>query len=145
GLPGLPIRLAVTLGLTLVVGLVAFLVALPFASNYVSFYGEVGTGETVSAPVEVLGHFGLFFVIIPLGLLYLNSRHWRGSPWFAQPWLYLVAISAALLYRLWAVDEPDATIAAADGLLVLVLVAWMALSVILGGSRRMDFGLPGWT
>ncbi len=145
GVRGLPIRLAITLGLTLVVGALAYLVALPFASNYVSFYGEVGTGETVSAPVEVMGHFGLFFVIVPLGLLYVNSREWRGSPWFAQPWLYLVAISAALLYRLWAVDEAESTVTFADGLLVLVLVAWLAMSVIVGGSRSMDFGLPGWT
>jgi YYY domain-containing protein len=145
GLRGLPIRMAVTLGLTLLVGVVAFLVALPFASNYISFYGEIGTGETVSAPVEVLGHFGLFFVIVPLGLLYLNSRNWRGAPWFAQPWLYLAAVSAILLYRLWAVDESELTIEFADGLLVLVVTAWLALSVIAGGgNRKMDFGLPGW-
>ncbi len=144
-LRNLPIRLAVTIGLTLGVGAIAYLVALPFASNYVSFYGEIGTGETVSAPVEVLGHFGMFFVIVPLGLLYLNSGRWRGSTWFAQPWLYLAAVSAVLLYRLWAVDEADTTIAFADGLLVLVVAAWLALSVIAGGRREMDFGLPGWS
>jgi YYY domain-containing protein len=145
GLRALPLRLAVSIGLTLVVGALAYLVALPFARNYVSFYGKIGTGETVSAPVEVLGHFGLFFVIVPLGLLYLNSRRWRGSPWFAQPSLYLAAVSAVLLYRLWAVDESETTIAFADGLLVLVVTAWLALSVIAGGTRRMDFSMPEWS
>jgi YYY domain-containing protein len=72
----IPGRLMATGGMVAGVGLLAVMMAWPFVQNFVALYGELATTRSESAPIEVMGHFGLFFLIIPFGISLVYLRSW---------------------------------------------------------------------
>ena len=144
GVGALGSRLVVSVGMVALVNLLALLVALPFIQNYVSLYGELETNRTTSAPIEVMSHFGVFFLIALFGLSLAYLRSWeRPVPVWLGP-VAALGLLGLLIVRWYGVERSAVWIERADLAIAAAVMFWFVALMSWPQERTFDFGLPDW-
>jgi len=124
-------------------GVITWLVTAPFRSHYVSFYSEIERVPVVSPPIAVYAHFGVFFLIVTLGLATIIQHLLPRPVKVFHPLVLGAGLSTVLLARLYAVDRSATWIGLTDGLIVLVPVLFLLFGLLVAMPGKLDAGLPG--
>jgi YYY domain-containing protein len=137
-----PLRLAATVGMVAGTGLLAVVMAWPFVQNYVALYGEVATTTSVSAPIEVMSHFGHLFLIVAFGLSLVYLRTWTtpGSWWLAP--VVTLGLLSLLMLRWYGVEVTADWVESADTGLVAAVALWFVFVMARPQRRDYDLFLP---
>lgn len=142
GIRSIPLRLAATGGMVAGVGTLAILTAFPFVQHYVALYGELDTNRSVSEPIQVWGHFGLFFLIIAFGLSLVYLRTWNkpASSWLGP--VVALGLLSLLIIRWYGVEIVADWVASADKVLVAAVAVWFVFAMLRPQRVSYDLKLP---
>jgi len=142
GIPSLWRRLLIVGGALAAVGVIAYLLILPFVQHYVALFSAVKTRDADTPLVSVESHFGVFFLIILVGFMFLLSRGDRTPRILASPVISLLGLGAILLLRWFAAGRSDGLIRMADSLTVIAIVGMLAVAFYYAAPIRSDLRLP---
>ena len=142
GMPSLWRRLLIAGGSLTVVGVIAYLLILPFLQHYVALFSAVKTRDADTPLVSVESHFGVFFLIIFAGFMFLLSRGNRTPRLLTSPAIPLIGLGAVLLLRWFAAGRSDGLIRIADSLTVIAIVGMLTVAFYYGAPVRSDLRLP---
>jgi YYY domain-containing protein len=124
------------------VAAITYLLVTPFRQHYVTLYGEIDSNRTVTPLTAVLGHFGVFFLIVTFGLAFVIASQVERPPGVLRPEILFGGMSLALLSRWYAVDRSQDWIDVTEGVVVLVPVLFLLFGLLVTMPRTMDARLP---
>jgi hypothetical protein len=125
GGPSLVKRAATTLGLVLSTLGLAYASVLPFQQHYQAIFSEVGFKDVNSPLVSIQSHFGIFLIVVLLGMVQLIARDATLPPVIANPGLVVGLVLESLVFRWWAASQTHNLMLAADVVLVVVVTGFL--------------------